>query len=235
MKLDIVYLAWNRLEFTRASFGCLLTNTNWDLVSKLIVYDDGSSDGTAEWVDSALTSFPVYSDLRHTSYRSPPAIMNHYVSGSSADVFAKIDNDIAVPPGWLDAAAGVMRLKQRLQLLGLAAGWTGVRESADGYGYLASSHIGGVGLMRTKAFLTREPVGAAGRFGFTEWQHQHRPRRGWITPDLDVVQLDLIPEDPWQTWASEYVGRGWAREWPPYDSANGDWWSWIPVPQVAAP
>lgn len=46
--VDLFYPAWNRLEFTRETFGALLANTEWPLVRELVVYDDGSSDGTRE-------------------------------------------------------------------------------------------------------------------------------------------------------------------------------------------
>ena len=59
--------------------------------------------------------------------------------------------------------------------------------------------------MRVESFLRRPPIGARGRFGFTEWQHKHEPVRGWITPGLAVAQLDLIPEEPWASLAAEYV------------------------------
>jgi len=42
-KVDILYLAKGRLEFTKHTLGMLVKNTNWDLVNKLVIYDDGSS------------------------------------------------------------------------------------------------------------------------------------------------------------------------------------------------
>ena len=52
--LDIVYLAWNRLEFTRKTFETLVANTDWSKVARIIVYDDGSVDGTGDYLLHAL-------------------------------------------------------------------------------------------------------------------------------------------------------------------------------------
>jgi hypothetical protein len=137
--VELVYLAWNRKVFTEASFALLRANTDWDLVDRLVVYDDCSTDGTREWL-----------------------------------------------------------------------------------------HIGGVGLIRSSAI--RKPMKAHGRYGWT--QYQGPLDTAWIKPDLPVVQLDLIPEEPWRSLAAEYVDKGWARYWTPYDPLQPEWWAWV-APQLA--
>lgn len=239
MSLEILYLAWNRRRMTETSFRLLHANTDWTLVDRLIVYDDGSEDGTAEWLAQAGRQIHVPAfEFRPITFRSPAATMNDYLATTDADLFVKIDNDIAVPPDWLPAMLGVMARNPWLELLGMEAARGGPfydpEFPLDGYGYEAGSHIGGVGLMRVDAFHKRPPLMARGRFGFTEWQHRHEPERGWITPDLPVVQLDLIPEEPWASLAQAYVAKGWARSWPAYDPLRPYWWDWISEQKVAA-
>lgn len=221
MTIDVLYLAWNRLQYTKASFEYLMANTDWSLVNRLVVYDDGSIDGTREWLQDACKH--ELCELRLTEYRSPVAIMADYLKTAKADVFAKVDNDIAMPPWWLNTAAKCMEENPTLEMLGLAAGWATRKDGP--LGYQPASHIGGVGLMRRSAFIARPPLDPNGRFGWTEWQHTHEPVRGWITPDVLAVQLDLIPEEPWVTLAARYVRLGWAREWPPMDDPR--LWAWM--------
>lgn len=230
MKLDILFLSWNRFQFTKFSWEMLMANTDWSLVSNLVVWDDGSEDGTAEWLHERVPSAPVPATFRSDSLRSPPAIMNRYISQSQVDVFAKIDNDIVVPPGWLGDMLGVMERNPEVELLGMEAGrgngqkpdWDGVYRFEDG------SHMGGVGLLKVDTFLrrTRMPEDR-GRFGFTEWQLEYQPVRGWVNPDLPVVSLDRVPFEPWLSFSRDYVEKDWQRPWGTYH-ARADYWDWWP-------
>lgn len=232
---DILYVAWNRLTFTRFSFAMLIRNTDWSLVDRLVIHDDGSVDGTLAYLKEAMKACPVDAVLNSDEHlESPPAVMNRMVEATSAARFAKIDNDIVVPPGWLNVLTDVMDRTPDLELLGMEAGrngppghngqpWGGV------YGWVPGSHTGGVGLFQTEAFLKRRKlVEDAGRFGFTEWQHEYQPVRGWVAPDLLVSSLDQIPFDPWRRQSRKYVEKGWQRAWPEYHERWDYWWSWWP-------
>lgn len=220
--IDVLYLAWNRLEYTQASFGFLLENTDWRQVSRLVIYDDGSTDGTCEWLRDNVSDCPVEIGFRTRELRSPPAIMDDYLSRNPAKVWAKIDNDIAVPPRWLNRMTRVMDAHPELAALGMAAGWTGVKRGK--LGCQPCSHIGGVGLFRTEHIPL--PVWSRGRFGWTEQQHKTPSiQTAWVTPDVQAVQLDLIPEEPWASLADYYRAKKWAREWPKYEDPS--LWAWM--------
>ncbi len=230
MTLDVLFVAWNRLEFTEFSYRMLVENTAWDRVSKLILYDDNSQDGTQTFLRDMSREAPVECEFWQNEYHSPPAVMNLYVSRSEADWFAKIDNDIVVPPGWLEAMQEVIDGSPTVELLGMEAGrglpvtpeWDGIYRFEDG------SHMGGVGLLKVDAFARRTKMKEGdGRFGFTEWQHEYTPVRGWINPDLPVVSLDRVPIEPWASLAERYVEKEWARPWGKYHE-RADYWEWWP-------
>ncbi len=234
--IDVLYVAWNRRAFTEMTFGMLLANTDWDRVRKFVVYDDSSTDGTAEFLAAyhgeRIGGAEV--EVRTVDMRSPPAVMNHYVTASDAKFFAKIDSDIVVPEGWLGHMVDVIDANPEVELLGMEAGRTDKPPAgfSGPYGFEASSHTGGVGVFRTSAFSKRPPLNEqGGRFGFTEWQHIYRPTRGWIKPDLLLSSLDQVPLEPWRTLTQEYHAKGWMRKtlWPEYDhrwtSPYYDWWA----------
>lgn len=226
--IEILYLAYNRLDFTGLSWHLLMQNTDWGLVDKVTVYDDGSEDGTLELLREKVPQCPVECELRETDLRSPPAIMNHFLAERRAEFFAKIDNDIACPPLWLNRLLTVMQSDSRLELLGSEAGQTKREPEATEFDWTGCSHIGGIGLMRTKSFHTkgRPPIPSRGRFGFTEWQERYRLVRGWIIPDLMIPQIDRVPTEPWRTLTQQYIENGWSRDWGHYPKDSHCFWDW---------
>lgn len=231
--IDIVYTTFNRLEYATASLAILRDHTNWDLVRRMVVYDDGSTDGTREMLDRAFWEWPCDVQVYAEQRMGPVALTERYVwGGDTLPVFAKIDSDVCVPPGWLEAMLAVLDEFPMVELLGMEAGMTecagrdGVAFS--GYAFEPATNIGGVGLFRTSAFHCRQRMRPDGRNGFTEWQHTHRPTRGWIRPDLPVVLLDRLPFEPWRSLSLEYVARGWQREHGLWDEVWMSWaWEWF--------
>lgn len=237
MNLDILYVAFNRLEYTKVSFGLMLQNTDWSLVDRLVVYDDGSEDGTQEWLIEQCAQLPI-AEKFDTNRFMPVEIMNHYIMRQDSDWFVKVDNDIALPPNWLQDMIGVVERIPSIELLGMQAGTVGIPDSAGGpgstwegpHGFEEASHIGGVGLMRTEAFTSRPKIFAHGRFGFTEWQSRYDLVRGWICPDLLVPQLDRVPIEPYTSLSAEYIAQGWQRPWPVMDARwSAPYYDWLPT------
>ncbi len=237
MKLDILYLAWNRRQYTEFSWRMLMENTNWALVNHLHVHDDKSDDGTFEFLKGAVGEAPVGVHLTNESLRSPPAVMNRYVARSDAEWFAKIDNDIVVPPNWLEAMIECAESEPEAAAIGMEAGrGLPVTTEWDGqYRFEMGSHMGGVGLIRVDALASRVQLNEqTGRYGWTEFQHEYgRSVRngpllcGWINPDLPVVSLDRVPFSPWDTLAEMYSHSGWQRPWGKYHE-RADYWDWWP-------
>lgn len=236
--IDILYCAWNRLAFTKASFQSLLDNTDWDQVRVLNIHDDGSTDGTADHLAAASELLPGNVDVRYHSRKvgGPVAATNAHLTlcAASAELedvpaFVKLDNDVIVPPGWLDEVTRVASLNPGVDFLGLQPRF-GPPEPGrcDGRRVEEARHIGGVGLMRYRAFEVCRPV-PHGRFGFTEFQCRHpENRKGWLTPDLPLFCLDLINIEPWATMTDGHIDKGWARRWPKYLDGGKtyyDWWA----------
>jgi hypothetical protein len=229
MRTDVLFLCHGRLEFTVASLENLIARTDWSLVNEFVVYHDAANsayDGAS--VDAYLDEMSgAEMTLRRTNLQSPVAVMNHFMARSQAELFAKVDNDIIVPDGWLEALLSMMEANPRLDLLGMEAGMSGQRAWALApQTWTPSSHIGGVGLMRRTAFDVRPPLIPNGRFGFTEWQHDYEPVSGWIEPDLRMFALDQLPIEPWNTLTETYRKKGLNREWSQHAPSMSYYWNW---------
>lgn len=236
---DVLYVAWNRLAYTRESFTALLSNTDWDVVGTLYVHDDGSTDGTAEWLKEACETMDddgcggtrVVFDGKRVG--GPVATMNWYLDRSDPGVarFAKIDNDFVVCPGWLTALQQVLDEYAELDIVGTEP-WFGEPVIASMHRtYMKARHIGGKGVMRRRAFAKRRPTpgGWNGYQGFTQWQEGTPDvTKGWVSPDLACFGLDQIREQdgPWRQLAEAYAAREWQRLWPCYDTdEHYSWWT----------
>jgi glycosyltransferase involved in cell wall biosynthesis len=227
--IDLLYLSHNRLEFTKASLNTLEDNTDWNLVGQLIICDDNSTDGTAEylgkWIDDR-EEMPIVPHFQ--AFCHPVNAMRTYLLEHSLhSIFAKIDSDTMVPPGWLNTCLKVMDRHTELDLLGIEA-FNPINANGVERDYTEARFIGGIGLMRTRAFQNSGLPEAAGRYhGFTEWQ-ERRPwiRKGWLNPSLPVFLLDRLPFEPWRSLSREYVEKFGQRDWGPYDENSKELWSW---------
>lgn len=230
MKTHILFLAWNRLEFTRLAFETLLANTDWTDAS-LTVWDDGSSDGTRQYLADASRGL---GNFVRTNLGGPVAVFSQFLRSTSgrwaSEFVAKIDNDTLVPPGWLGECLPMMK---QTDLLGI--------EQFDPIGpgprqVRPAGFIGGIGLMRRAVFHGDLPAPApgGGRFGFGHWQDQHpEVRRGWLTPALPVCLLNLVPFEPWRELSQSYIAAGWQRDWPElYTHERHELWDWWKDAQI---
>ena len=247
--IDLVYLTWNRREYVEFALPHLVENTDWDLVRTFWWYDDNSADGTRRVVHQLLDGLPVPVVRSVTrELRSPVRTMLQFLAETERDaapVFAKLDSDIVVPPGWLERMCSVMDRNPWLELLGMEAGQAQGTAgfpppspdplvlAPEQYTWVESSHIGGVGLMRRSAFTERPQIKAYGRFGFTEWQHTYKPTRGWIAPDLLTCDLSKRPGQPWEHLSWQYVAKGWERQWPTQEGMDPVYWAWWPDQEAA--
>lgn len=247
LSVSLVFPCFNRLEFTRQSWAALMANTDWSLVSEFHIYDDGSTDGTREWLTQVtaviISSLPHF-HFHKTSFRSPMGVTLDWIKRSCSPILAKLDNDTIYPPGWLNVALDVMERHPELDMLGLECMrapsiWEGqgyvfskraYPEAVDGeFDYLPAQFISGLGLYRRAAFAEALPEDG-GYFGLEEFQ-QARPHltTGWILPSLPVFLLDRMPMEPWKSLSEEYVCRGWQRPWSldlRYKPEQEDMWRW---------
>jgi GT2 family glycosyltransferase len=234
--VDLLYLACNRLEYTRETFTALASNTGWDFVRELVVYDDGSQDGTCEWLGEAVGRIPAAVRFERTRFGSPVTAMLDFIRRAQAPILAKVDNDAMMPPGWLEQALAVLDRHPDLDLLGLEAHYPYDADPQVPRGYTPAEFISGIGLYRRRTFAHDQPTMFNKYFGLEEWQIAKggKIKRGWITPALPVFLLDRMPTEPWSSLSLAYEQRGWQRPRPHVYDANSTLWHWRWAPNNRA-
>jgi len=98
MKLHTVFITYNRLELTKQAIESYLETVT--LPFAFVVYDNGSQDGTADWIRAK--GYPLIGDHEN---RYPGFAANrgwsHWMKADTTHLH-RADNDFAFLPGWCE-------------------------------------------------------------------------------------------------------------------------------------
>ncbi len=97
---SIIIPCWNQLEFTRQCVVALVrcTRPPWEL----ILIDNGSSDGTHEYIAGVHDAAPVrVAVITNTTNRGFPAAINQGLKRARGEYLVLLNNDVVVTDGWL--------------------------------------------------------------------------------------------------------------------------------------
>jgi GT2 family glycosyltransferase len=97
MTLALVFMTYNRLDYTRLSLTRLLADPSEEF--SLTIWDNGSTDGTQNYLHTVHDRRIV--DVVFSPTNKGQAYVTNKVWGeSTADLVGKVDNDCLVTPGW---------------------------------------------------------------------------------------------------------------------------------------
>ena len=102
---SIIIPCWNQLEFTRKCIAALFRHTgpNWEL----IVVDNGSTDGTADYLGGIQDCSPVpVTVIANGTNRGFPAAINQGLV-AHGEYLVLLNNDVVVTDGWLGQLIGL--------------------------------------------------------------------------------------------------------------------------------
>jgi len=94
---SIVVCSHDALEKTRACLESLRRTADPDHPTELLFVDNGSTDGSAEW----LAAQPDIRLIRNAANLGAPAARNQALAVARGAFVAFLDNDVVVTPGWL--------------------------------------------------------------------------------------------------------------------------------------
>lgn len=117
MRVHLLYLTFNRVDYTRLSLPRLLADPTEEF--ELTIWDNGSTDGTPEYLRSVRDPRIVEVRLCPNNVGQVEAV-NEVWSKSKADLLGKCDNDCLVTPGWTRILA---KAHEDIDQLGTVACW----------------------------------------------------------------------------------------------------------------
>lgn len=97
-KLSVIISLYNRLDLTKACLDSLertVSHLNWEA----IIVDDGSTDGTREFLATLRSPYRV---MLNETKRSYAANNNRAASIAHGELLCLLNNDTVLTPGWLD-------------------------------------------------------------------------------------------------------------------------------------
>ncbi|NMG47404.1 glycosyltransferase [Azoarcus communis] len=108
MKISVVIPTYNRRHQIGGAIDSALSQVCETLEVEVIVVDDGSSDGTVAWLDTAYAGQPVRI-LSNARGKGPAGARNTGILAVQGELVALLDSDDQFLPGHLAAAARLFR------------------------------------------------------------------------------------------------------------------------------
>jgi glycosyltransferase involved in cell wall biosynthesis len=191
--IPVLFITYNRLAYTKQALEAL--SNSYDVI--IYVIDNGSTDGTVEWLKSYQWRGPH--STRYNSINIGIAgAMNQFLLGTkNYSVVGKVDNDTIVPLDWVIkmvphiAKADILQAKHHLiQASGVGTfdEWTSTMP-ADGP--LRFNHfVGGSGILFKRSIVDRIPETAWKLGGWREWQRMHPQYKKAFVTDVEIELLD---------------------------------------------
>ena len=101
---SVIIPVFNQVEFTARCLEALYANTPLDRVHEVIVIDNASSDGTAEFLEEARKRYPKLKVLANRENLLFARACNQGADIAGGEVLVFLNNDTEPLPGWLERA-----------------------------------------------------------------------------------------------------------------------------------
>jgi hypothetical protein len=126
MKIDLIFLTHNRLDYTKLSLASILADPAEDF--SLTIWDNASTDGTVEYLKNEVSDSRIKEIVFSRNNVGQNVAANTVWGKSTADLLGKLDNDCIVTPGWTRTLA---QAHQDIPELGVVACWHFFQEDFD--------------------------------------------------------------------------------------------------------
>jgi len=113
-ELSVIIVSWNVREFLEPCLESVFVTSN-DISIEVIVVDNGSSDGTAEWLEKEYPSVRLVKNLQNLGF---PISNNIGISEAQGEYILLLNPDTIVWPGTFSNCLSVMRRDKKIGVVG---------------------------------------------------------------------------------------------------------------------
>lgn len=118
MTIDLVFVTYNRLVYTKLALASVLADPSEDF--SLTIWDNASTDGTVEYLRNEVSDPRIADVILRKENVGQTAAVNEVWSRSKADLLGKLDNDCILTSGWTHKLAAA---HADIAELGVVACW----------------------------------------------------------------------------------------------------------------
>jgi len=118
MTIDLVFITYNRLEYTKLALASVLVEPTEEF--SLTIWDNASTDGTVEYLKNEVNDPRIVDMIFSKANVGQVTAVNEVWGRSEADLLGKLDNDCLVTPGWTRILA---KAHEDIEKLGAVACW----------------------------------------------------------------------------------------------------------------
>ena len=118
MTIDLVFVTYQRLEYTKLALSSVLADPTEEF--SLTIWDNASTDGTADYLRNEVSDPRIADIILSKENVGQIAAVNKVWSRSKADLLGKLDNDCILTPGWTRTLA---QAHGDIDQLGVIACW----------------------------------------------------------------------------------------------------------------
>lgn len=115
MKVSFIIPLYNRLDLTQPCLESLQATLPRGLDHEILLVDDGSTDGTREWLQTLGAPCRVFFNERNLGYAGSN---NRGAAAATGELLVLLNSDLVLTPGWLEPMLSLLRRKPRAGVVG---------------------------------------------------------------------------------------------------------------------
>lgn len=195
-QVPVLFTTYDRLEYTKLSLDALLKSD----CGPIFIVDNGSTDGTKEWLIQAQRQ--NYDKIKLTfndKNRGVAGAMNQFISENDFKFLAKVDNDTIVPEDWLRVLLPVLDVADIVQAKhsiikdtfnGTFDEWMQTMKTSKMQGVFYNRFVGGSGIVFKRNVIGKLPEDGWVLGGWNKWQKDNLNIKKAFCSNVEIKLLD---------------------------------------------